>query len=86
MHMTGSGWYTFRVDMSADKNTIRKEIEKLYSVNVVSIRSGLMPGKSQRVGRKGKTVQKSDWKKAYVRLKTGQTIDAFQIGGQEGKQ
>jgi ribosomal protein L23 len=44
-----------------------------------------MHGKVTRVGRKGKTIAKSDWKKVYVKLKNGQTIDAFQIGGSEEK-
>lgn len=83
MHMTAGSWYTFRVDVSADKQRIRKEIEKLYSVSVLAIRTCLMHGKKQRVGRKGKTIVKSDWKKAYVKLKPGQTIDAFQVGGSE---
>ncbi|HCM82408.1 MAG: 50S ribosomal protein L23 [Candidatus Gottesmanbacteria bacterium GW2011_GWA2_44_17] len=85
MHMSQGGWYTFRSDVSANKNSVRKEIEKLYSVSVEKVRSGLMHGKVQRVGRKGKTAKKSDWKKICVKLKAGQTIDAFQIGGQEEK-
>jgi large subunit ribosomal protein L23 len=85
MHMAGSGWYTFQGDVSADKHGVQKEIEKLYAVTVEKVRSSLMHGKVQKVGRKGKTVKQSDWKKIVVKLKTGQTIDAFQIGGQEEK-
>jgi len=85
MHMVGGGWYTFQADCEANKNQIRKEIEKLYSVSVLSIRASLMHGKVRRVGRKSRNVTKSDWKKVSVKLKAGQTIDAFQIGGQEEK-
>ena len=81
MHMVGNGWYTFRVEVFANKHKIKKEIEALYAVSVVTVRSSIMHGKVQRVGRKGKSIAKSDWKKVFVRLKSGQTIDAFQIGG-----
>jgi len=85
MHMAGGGWYTFQADCNANKNEIRKEIETLYGVSVLSIRTSLMHGKVRRVGRKSLRIAKSDWKKASVRLKAGQTIDAFQIGGPEEK-
>jgi len=85
MHMTASGWYTFRAEISADKERVKNEIEALYAVSVTNVRSSLMHGKVTRVGRKGKTIAKSDWKKVYVKLKNGQTIDAFQIGGSEEK-
>lgn len=81
MRESMKGWYTFRVDVSEDKNGVRKEIEKQYNVTVVAIRSGVMPGKSRRTGKKSRLIVGSDWKKIYVKLKTGQTIEAFQIGG-----
>ena len=83
MQRASTGWYTFQVDKLADKNKVRKEIEVLYGVSVVKVRSALMHGKVTRVGRKGSVSKKSDWKKIFVKLKTGQTIDAFQIGGPE---
>jgi len=85
MQASLSGWYTFQADISAQKNCVRKEIETLYGVTVVAIRSRIMHGKVRRVGRKGIAIQKSDWKKASVRLKSGQTIDAFQVGGENGQ-
>jgi large subunit ribosomal protein L23 len=81
MGTVGSGWYTFRVDVFADKHVVKNEIESLYGVSVTGVRSCVMHGKMQRVGKKGKTIAKSDWKKVFVKLKSGQTIDAFQIGG-----
>jgi ribosomal protein L23 len=85
MHLAGTGWYTFKADVFADKHRVKREIETLYAVSVVAVRSSLMHGKVRRVGRKGKTTEKSDWKKIFVKLKSGQTIDAFQIGGSEEK-
>jgi large subunit ribosomal protein L23 len=81
MSLVTTGWYTFNADVFADKHTVKKEIEALYAVSVVAVRSCLMHGKVRRVGRKGKSIAKSDWKKVFVKLKSGQTIDAFQIGG-----
>ena len=85
MSLAGAGWYTFKADVFADKHRVKREIETLYGVSVVAVRSCLMHGKVRRVGRKGKTTEKSDWKKVFVKLKSGQTIDAFQIGGSEEK-
>lgn len=85
MQRASGGWYTFQVCVRANKNVIRKEIERIYGVIVTGVRTGRMHGKIRRVGRKGKPTVKSNWKKILVRLKDGQTIEAFQIGGQEGK-
>jgi len=83
MSLVSRGWYTFRAEVEADKKRVKQEIELLYSVTVLSVRTCLMHGKVQRVGKKGRSVARSDWKKILVKLKAGQTIDAFQIGGQE---
>lgn len=83
MGLVGRGWYTFMADVDTDKKTAKQEIEKMYAVSVLDVRSALMHGKVQRVGRKSKIVRKTDWKKIMVQLKSGQTIDAFQIGGSE---
>ena len=85
MSLAGNGWFTFRVELSTDKVKVKNEIEHLYAVTVVAVRSSLMHGKVRRVGRKGKSIEKSDWKKVFVKLKSGQTIAAFQIGGPEEK-
>lgn len=81
MQRANTGWYAFQADISADKNKVRKEIEALYGVSAVKVRSCLMHGKVTRVGRKSTVSKKSDWKKVFIKLKAGQTIDAFQIGG-----
>lgn len=66
----------FRVRIDANKDEIRKAVESFFKVKVVKVRTGKLLGKVRRVGRSlGK---RPDWKKAYVTLAEGQTIDFFE--------
>ncbi len=78
-----SGKFTFEVLKSADKKAIRKEIEEKFKVNVISVSTIVVKGKTQRVGIRRREVTKSSYKKAIVQLKQGQKIDLFDIGGQK---
>ena len=65
--------YTFRVATDATKREIAKAVEKLFEVQVDSVQVVNVKGKRKRFGAvQGK---RSDWKKAYVRLKPGSEID-----------
>ena len=65
--------YTFRVRREASKTDIRKAIELMFDVKVAGVQVVNEPGKTRRFGRTvGRT---QDWKKAYVSLTPGQTID-----------
>jgi len=68
-----SNQYVFEVARDADKQEIRQAIEGLFDVNVSAVRVVNVKGKSKsfrmRPGR-----QKS-WKKAYVRVQAGQSIE-----------
>jgi large subunit ribosomal protein L23 len=77
MDMSHSGKYTFRVSRDANKIEIREAVNKIFNVEVVKVNTLTVKGKKKRVGRfpQGKT---SDWKKAIVTLKTGQTITMFE--------
>ncbi len=72
---TGS-LYTFEVSTVANKIEIAHAIEKTFGVTVESVRTASFLGKVKRV-RKG-VGSRSDWKKAFVRLAEGQTIDALE--------
>jgi large subunit ribosomal protein L23 len=64
---------TFRVIPDATKPEIKGAIELLFNVKVDTVRVVNVKGKVKRFGRRlGK---RSDWKKAYVSLKTGFSID-----------
>jgi large subunit ribosomal protein L23 len=65
--------YTFRVSTDATKREITKAVEKLFEVEVERVQVVNCKGKTKRFGQlNGK---RSDWKKAYVRLKPGNDID-----------
>ena len=63
----------FKVHETADKKTIKKNIEKLFKVNVIKI--NIINQKSKLKMRQGKKSLKSGYKKAIVTLKKGQSID-----------
>lgn len=67
--------YSFIVDLKANKNVLRNEIETIYNVKVVDIKTSILPGKVKRVG---KSIKKSSrTKKAFVTLEAGQEIKYF---------
>ncbi|UJF19465.1 50S ribosomal protein L23 [Vibrio sp. SS-MA-C1-2] len=63
----------FKVAIDATKLEIKKAVEKLFEVEVDTVRTLITKGKTKRQGmRMGR---RSDVKKAYVTLKEGQDID-----------
>ena len=71
--MQNHNQYTFRVRREASKTDIRKAVELMFDVKVTGVQVVNEPGKVRRFGRTvGRT---QDWKKAYVSLSPGQTID-----------
>lgn len=72
-YLADRGVYVFDVPLHANKVEIRKAVEALYKVNVASVRTERGIGKIVRRGRvAGK---RSDWKKALVEVKKGQSIN-----------
>ena len=68
--------YTFQVDSKANKIQIRQAIEALFEVRVDSVRTVSVPSKPRRQGMfAGK---RSGWKKAYVTLQAGESIDVLE--------
>jgi len=73
-----SNQVVFRVLPDACKPEIKRAVEKMFNVEVVSVRTASYKGKQKRFQRTpGK---RSNWKKAYVRLKPGHDIDF--LGGE----
>ena len=68
-----NGKYTFKVDPRANKLEIKEAIEKIFKVNVTSIRTINVKPKKRRVGRYYGLTNRT--KKAIVTLQEGQTID-----------
>lgn len=71
--------FGFIVRRDATKEAIRKEIEDVYEVNVISIRTMIFGGKrKQRYTRSGIISGKEkSYKKAIVSLEEGETIDFY---------
>jgi large subunit ribosomal protein L23 len=68
--------YIFEVQRDANKIEIKKAVEKLFKVKVVSVHVSNMEGKKRRLGRfAGK---KPDWKKAVVKLSPKDKITIFE--------
>lgn len=72
--------YGFVVAKDADKTSIKKAIESLYGVNVVTISTMRYAGKSvTRFTKRGASSgSKPSFKKAVVTLKEGQSINFFE--------
>jgi len=68
----------FEVAPEATKIDIRRAVEKLFGSKVASVRTSIAHGKVKRQGRF--VGQRSDWKKAYVKLKDGEKIPEFLEG------
>ena len=65
--------FVFKVQKDASKSQIKKAVELAFDVKVDSVQVLNVKGKQKRFGRSMGT--RSDWKKAYVKLKPGHDID-----------
>ncbi|MEQ1558201.1 MAG: 50S ribosomal protein L23 [Methyloglobulus sp.] len=64
--------FVFKVKKQATKKHVKSAVELMFSVEVDSVHVLNVKGKKKRFG---KTLgQRSDWKKAYVKLKPGNDI------------
>ena len=68
----------FEVAPTATKIDIKRAVEKLLGAKVEGVRTALAHGKVKRQGRFAG--QRSDWKKAYVKLREGEKIPEFVEG------
>jgi large subunit ribosomal protein L23 len=66
--------YTIVADRRADKPAIRRAVEQLFKVKVLSVNTSNCMGKARRQ-RTAQAGADSDWKKAIVTLKKGDKIN-----------
>lgn len=72
-----SGKYIFHVTPKSNKDLIKKEVERLFKVDVLAVNIINIPGKMKRIGRiygRRNTVRK-----AIITVKKGQKIEEFKI-------
>jgi len=65
------------VDRDANKIEIKQAVETLFKVKVSAVRTVNVAGKMKRFGKT--SAKRSNWKKAYVTLQEGQSIDFFEV-------
>ncbi len=68
--------YAFVAHPQATKREIKASIEDLFGVTVVAVRTLQQRAKRRTMGRTAG--RRPRWKKAYVRLKEGDTIPVFE--------
>ncbi|MDR0695718.1 MAG: 50S ribosomal protein L23 [Holosporales bacterium] len=68
-----SNAYVFVVDKYATKPLVKRAVERIFGVNVVSVNTILTKGK-RKVFR-GIRGRRADYKKAMVKLKAGESIE-----------
>jgi large subunit ribosomal protein L23 len=68
-----SNRFVFKVRKQATKKQVKSAVELMFKVEVDSVQVLNVKGKQKRFG--GSLGQRSDWKKAYVKLKLGHDID-----------
>lgn len=66
----------FKVDRRANKVEIRQAVETLFKTKVLDVRTMNIKGKTRRMGRN--TGKRADWKKAMVKLASGEHIEFFE--------
>jgi large subunit ribosomal protein L23 len=65
----------FEVAADANKTEVANAVEKLFKVKVEAVRTSNVEGKLRRRGKFAG--YRSDWKKAYVKLKAGEKVPEF---------
>lgn len=73
LHET-TGVLTLEVDVNATKVDIKKAVEKAFGKKVLSVRTANYDGKARRKRTKDAGCSPA-WKKAYVRLAAGESLD-----------
>lgn len=70
-----SNIYVFKVDESLTKHAIAQNVEQMFGVNVLNVRTAIMPNKTKMTTKSRRPVRVGRFKKAYVEVKEGQVID-----------
>jgi len=76
-----SNRYVFKVALNANKHQIKRAVEELFNVHVKDVRTAVYRGKPRTVlNKSGRfTGLSPNWKKAYVTLAEGESIDVFDV-------
>ena len=72
--VSANNQYVFKVRTDSSKGEIRAAVELMFGVKVEAVTTSNVKGKKKVF--KGKVGQRSNWKKAVVKVSEGQMIDA----------
>lgn len=77
--LSQQGVFVFVVDKEINKHQVAEAVESTYDVTVTNVRMIVQQGKAKRAYRNKRFVNgvRSDFKKAYVTLKEGDSIPIF---------
>jgi len=70
--------HTFKVATDATKHEIKSAVKFLFEVEVADVRTVNVKGKQKSFGKR--SGKRKNWKKAYVRLAEGQSLDVAAEG------
>jgi large subunit ribosomal protein L23 len=69
------GTLVFEVAAKATKTEVKEAVQRIFKVKVDSVRTATFQGKERRRGRFAG--YRPDWKKAYVKLKSGEKMPEY---------
>ena len=69
------GTLVFEVASKATKTEVKEAVQKIFNVKVHSVRTSNFQGKERRRGKFAG--YRPDWKKAYVKLKSGEKMPEY---------
>lgn len=71
--------YAFRIDRKANKLEVKKAVEEFYGVTVKEVNTVVVPAKAKSKFTKAGFIagRKPSYKKAYVQVAEGETIDLY---------
>lgn len=82
--LTGAsyGEYTFEVSLKATKEQIAKAVKEIFGVDVLGVKTLVVKGRTKKALKTRKNIKISAWKKAIIKIKSGQKIDLFETASQ----
>lgn len=72
--------YAFEVDRNASKGSIKEAAETMFDIDVIDVRTVIVPGKKKRILKTRRFTKLPKWKKAIITIASGQEIKLITEG------
>lgn len=76
------GKYTFEVSLKATKEKIAKAVKEIFGVDATMVKTLVVKGRTKKALKTRKNIKITPWKKAIIKVKSGQKIDLFETASQ----